>query len=112
MSSVFFYLSRHPAVYAHLATEIRTTFSAGREIRQGPQLARCKYLRAVLDETLRICPPTPGVMWRRQDPATTREPLVVDGHFVPPGTLVGVGMYSFLHNPAYFPEPFSFRPDR
>lgn len=61
MSSVFFYLSRHPTVYAQLATEIRTTFSVGREIRQGPQIASCKYLRVVIEETLRTCPPTPGV---------------------------------------------------
>ncbi|KAK8093898.1 hypothetical protein PG997_000583 [Apiospora hydei] len=109
--SVFFYFSRYSAVYAQLANEIRTTFSSGSEIRQGPQLASCKYLRAVIDETLRICPPTPGVMWREKDPLSP-EPLVVDGHVIPPGTLVGVGTYSLMHNPEYFPEPFSFRPQR
>ncbi|KAK8039561.1 cytochrome P450 [Apiospora rasikravindrae] len=109
--SVFYYLSRYSAAYARLASEIRTTFSSGSEIRQGPQLASCKYLRAVIDETLRICPPTPGVMWREKDPLSP-EPLVVDGHVIPPGTLVGVGTYSLMHNPEYFPEPFSFRPQR
>ncbi|KAK8078081.1 hypothetical protein PG996_004251, partial [Apiospora saccharicola] len=111
MSSVFFYLSRHPEIYTQLATEIRSTFSSGREIRQGPQLASCKYLRAVMDETLRICPPTPGVGWREKDPLSP-EPLVVDGHVIPSGTLVGVGTYALMHNPEYFPEPFSFRPQR
>ncbi|KAK8134591.1 Isotrichodermin C-15 hydroxylase [Apiospora sp. TS-2023a] len=105
------YLSRHPSVYAQLANEIRATFSSGNEIRQGPQLASCKYLRAVIDETLRICPPTPGVGWREKDPLSP-EPLVVDGHVIPSGTFVGVGTYSLMHNPKYFPEPFSFRPQR
>lgn len=50
-------------------------------------------------------------MWREQDPLST-EPLVVDGHVIPPGTLVGVGTYSLMHNPEYFPEPFAFRPER
>ncbi|KAI0484908.1 cytochrome P450 [Xylariaceae sp. FL0804] len=116
MSTIFYYLSRNPSAYARLASEVRTTFSAGAEIRQGPRLSSCRYLRAVIDESLRIAPPTPGVMWREQDPLgeddNSTRPLVVDGHVIPPGTLVGVGLYSLMHNPAYFPEPFSFRPER
>lgn len=111
MCTVFYYLSRNPSAYAQLASEIRTTFSSGSEIRHGQKLTSCKYLRAVLDESMRISPPTPGVMWREQDPLSS-EPLVVDGHVIPPGTLVGVGTYSLMHNPEYFPEPFAFRPER
>ncbi|KAI1253593.1 hypothetical protein MGN70_005803 [Eutypa lata] len=111
MCTVFYYLSRNPSAYAQLASEIRTTFSSGSEIRHGQKLTSCKYLRAVIDESMRISPPTPGVMWREQDPLST-EPLVVDGHVIPPGTLVGVGTYSLMHNPEYFPEPFAFRPER
>ncbi|KAH9908955.1 cytochrome P450 [Xylariomycetidae sp. FL2044] len=111
LCAVFFYLSRNPGVYAKLAAEVRGTFASGAEIRQGPRLARCRYLRAVIDESLRICPPTPCVLWREKDPKAPG-PLVVDGHVIPEGTLVGVGMYSVMHNPEYFPEPFAFRPER
>lgn len=111
MAAVFFYLSRNPSAYARLASEIRAAFSSGSEIRQGPRITNCKYLRAVIDEAMRISPPTPCVMWREQDPQST-EPLVVDGHVIPPGTMVGVGTYSLMHNPEYFPEPFVFRPER
>lgn len=86
-------------------------FDSGSEICHGKQLTGCKFLRAVIDESLRIAPPTPGVMWREKDPLST-EPLVVDGHVIPPGTMVGVGLYSLMHNPEYFPEPFVFRPER
>ena len=109
--AAFFYLSRNPSAYAKLASEIRAAFSSGSDIRQGPRLASCKYLRAVIDESMRLSPPTPGVMWREQDPDSA-EPLVVDGHVIPPRTLVGVGVYSLMHNPEYFPEPFAFRPER
>lgn len=113
MCTVFYYLSRNPLAYARLAAEVRTTFSSGGAIRQGPALAGSRYLRAVIDESLRISPPTPGVMWRERDPLSSPGgPLVVDGHVVPPGTLVGVGLYSLMHNPEYFPEPFAFRPER
>lgn len=37
-------------------------------------------------------------MWRENDPLSA-EPLVVDGHVIPPGTLVGVGLYSLMHSP-------------
>ncbi|KAH8882880.1 cytochrome P450 [Thozetella sp. PMI_491] len=105
------YLSQDPSAYARLASEVRGTFSSGREIRHGQQLNSCKYLRAVLDESMRLSPPTPGVMWREKDPFST-EALVVDSHVIPPGTLVGVGVYSLMHNPDYFPDPFAFHPER
>jgi cytochrome P450 len=111
ISTVFFYLSRNPSAYAQLAAEVRATFASGSEIRHGQQLSACRFLRAVIDESMRISPPTPGVMWRQKDPLSA-EPLVVDGHVIPPGALVGVGTYSLMHNPEYFPEPFVFRPQR
>lgn len=115
MSAVFFYLSRHPEIYRKLASEIRSTFSSGRDIRSGPQLTSCKYLRAVIDETLRMSPSSIGTLWRQQDLALPSEQgrlLVVDGHVVPRGTMVGVSLYSLLHNEKYFPEPYEFRPER
>ncbi|KAF3061047.1 Isotrichodermin C-15 hydroxylase [Daldinia childiae] len=114
MTASFFYLSRYPAAYAHLAREIRTTFSSGREIRQGPRLAGCKYLRAVIDEVLRIAPASLAYTWREQDTssAAAGETLVVDGHIIPPGTEVAVNLYALLHNAEYFPEPFNFQPGR
>lgn len=72
------------------------------------------YLRAVIDEALRICPPAPGTLWRELpvgDPGS-EEPLLVDGHLVPAGTWVGVNMYALHHNEQCFPEPFAYRPER
>ncbi|KAI0017345.1 cytochrome P450 [Xylariomycetidae sp. FL0641] len=120
MSAVFFCLSRHPAAYARLAAEVRAVFPSGRAIAGGPQLGACRYLRAVIDETMRVAPPTTATPWREDDiysaapPAAVADaqPFVVDGHVVPRGTAVGVSLYSLMHNEAYFPEPFAFRPER
>lgn len=115
MSAVFFCLSRHPEVYAKLASEIRETFSSGREISSGPKLITSRYLRAVIDECLRISPASIGTLWRQQDltiPPKDRKAFIVDGHIIPPGTQVGVSPSSLLHNPKYFPDPFAFRPER
>ena len=116
MTAISFCLSRHPKVYNKLASEIRSTFSSGQDIHSGSELTSCKYLRAVIDECLRIAPTSIGTLWRQHDltlpPEARKKPFIVDGLVIPPGAIVGISPYSLLHNPAYFPEPFEFRPER
>lgn len=115
MSALFFYLSRYPECYSRLAHEIRSTFAAGREIQGGATLSGCKYLRACIDESLRMAPPSLATLWREQaadDPQRGTGPVVVDGHAIPPGTQVGVNLYALHHNAEYFPDPFTFDPER
>ncbi|KAI0868254.1 cytochrome P450 [Hypoxylon argillaceum] len=114
MSALFFYLARNPRCYQRLAEEIRATFGTAAEIRNGPKLASCSYLRACFDEALRMSPPTAGTLWRQQVVNRGRqpEPLVVDGHVIPPGTQIGVNIYSIHHNEQYFPRPFTYLPER
>ncbi|KAI0886534.1 cytochrome P450 [Annulohypoxylon maeteangense] len=112
MSATFFYLSRNPRCYEKLATEIRTTFQSADQI-CGSKLAGCQYLRACIDESLRMSPPSPGTLWRHLAPEEEGgRPFIVDGHVIPKGTKVGVNTYSLHHNEEYFPEPFTYNPDR
>lgn len=114
MSGIFFYLSRNPNAYARLASEIRTKFASGGEIRQGSKLSSCTYLRAVIDETMRMSPSTLAPAWREQErtSAAAGEPFIVDGYVIPPGTQVAVSQFTVQHNEEYFPDPFDFRPER
>ncbi|KAF7534074.1 hypothetical protein G7054_g6537 [Neopestalotiopsis clavispora] len=108
-----FYLSRNPDSCAKLASEIRSCFDSGDDIQIGHKLSGCKYLRAVIDETLRISPPASGTLWREISPADeNKNPVVIDGHVIPPGVQVGVNTYSIHHNEEYFPDSFAFRPER
>ncbi|KAI1127878.1 cytochrome P450 [Nemania abortiva] len=107
MAALFFYLSRNPTPYKKLAAEIRNTFKHYEDIRGGQQLTSCRYLRACIDEALRISPPVAGTMWRE-----TTEPVAIDRHVIPAGIQVGVNSYSLHHNKDYFPRPFEFDPDR
>lgn len=113
ISALLFYLTRHPEIYRKLAQEIRTTFSSSSEIHGGPQLSNCQYLRACIDEALRISPPVNGTLWREL-PADDdgSKPFVVDGHVIPKGVQVGVNIYTLQHNPEYFPDPYAFKPER
>ncbi|KAH7069582.1 cytochrome P450 [Paraphoma chrysanthemicola] len=111
MAATFYYLSRYPACYARLVQEIRSTFATGEEIKSGPKLASCRYLRACIDETLRISPPVGTTLWR-DIPRDGLGPAVIDGHAIPEGTLIGVNVYTVHHNEAYFPDPWTFSPER
>ncbi|KAI3330148.1 cytochrome P450 [Ustulina deusta] len=113
MSALFFYLAHYRDVYDKLAAEIRQTFENEASIRGGPLLASCRYLRACIDEALRISAPVAGTLWRElYSDELNKGPFLVDGHVIPPGTQVGVSTYALHHNEQYFDDPFTFRPDR
>jgi cytochrome P450 len=107
-SSMYFYLARHPEVQDKLAREIAATFPSADEIRSGPKLNSCRYLRAFVQESLRVTPPVAAEPSRVVRPGGT----VVDGHFFPEGMRVSAGLYCLSYNEDVFPEPFSFRPER
>lgn len=113
ISAAFFYLSRNPKAYKSLASEVRGAFSSGKDIKQGPKLVSCTYLRAVVDEALRLSNGTIS-NWRIQAASSIAagEKLVVDGHVIPPGTEVATNAYSFMRNAQYYPDPFEFLPER
>jgi cytochrome P450 len=45
-------------------------------------------------------------------PDADTNPIVIDGHSIPPGTRIGVNIYALHHNKDCFPEPFVFKPER
>lgn len=109
LAGVFYYLSQNQGgAYERAAAEIRSTFASLEDIRMGPKLATCSYLRACIEETLRLSPPTGSALWREVSQGGT----VIAGQFVPAGCDVGVGIYAIHHNPMFHSEPFKFRPGR
>ncbi|EOD52812.1 putative benzoate 4-monooxygenase cytochrome p450 protein [Neofusicoccum parvum UCRNP2] len=109
LASLFFYLAAYPECYRKLASEVRATFESATEIRSGAKLTSCRYLRACIDEAMRVSPPVATTLWREVCGA---EGLVVDGLLLPPGTDVGVSPYALHHNEQLFPDSFAFRPER
>lgn len=101
-------LSRHPDIYARLTNEVRSTFTSIEHIRQGPLLTSCHYLRACLDEAMRLAPPHPGLSWREIGPGGA----TIAGEHIPAGSEVAVDLWALHHNPAYFPDPLVYNPDR
>ncbi|KAI4187856.1 MAG: hypothetical protein LQ348_004018 [Seirophora lacunosa] len=108
LAVMFFYLVRNAKVYERLTEEIRKTFRSSEDIHAGPQLSSCRYLRAFIDEAMRMNPPV-GADLNREVLASG---MHIDGHFVREGTNVGVAAYTLQHNDDVFADPFAFRPER
>lgn len=108
LAAMFFYLLRNPPAHEKLRCEIRETFTNLQYIKSGLQLASCRYLRAVIDETLRMSPPGSSDMVREVLPGG----LHLHSDFIPQGTQVGTGIYSLHHSQDLYPDPFNFRPER
>ena len=108
MAANFFYLSTNPSAQAILAAEIRSTFATVEDIRLGPLLDSCKYLKAFIEETLRMSPSIPGVLPREVLPGG----ITVAGRNFPAGVELAVPIYAIHHNKSYYPEPHRHWPER
>ncbi|EED20867.1 cytochrome P450, putative [Talaromyces stipitatus ATCC 10500] len=108
LASTIFYLSHDPKWYNVVAGEVRAAFSSVDQITLGTTLSSCVYLRACIDESMRMSPPAGSALWRE----VGKGGGVFDEQHVPEGYDVGTGVYAIHHNPEYYPEPFKFRPER
>lgn len=108
ISATLFYLTHNPALYDRAVAEVRSAFATSDEIEVGPALNSCVFTRACIDESLRLSPPAGSALWRE----VLNGGQVVDGHWIPSGCDVGVCIYAIHHNDAFFPDPFTFNPDR
>lgn len=112
MAATFFYLSRNPSAYHRVTSEVRSLLSKTDDISPsyGAKLTSCTYLRACIQEALRLSPAASGAMWREALRGGLSIPRT-DIH-IPAGYEVGTGIYSINHSAKYFPDPFAFRPER
>jgi len=106
---MLYYLCTNPDTLKKLQKEIREAFQSEDEIVTGKALADCTYLKACIDEALRMSPPVPGLLPRE---IIAEEGCVIDGEHIPCGTIVGVPIHGIHHNEEYFPNPFSYQPER
>lgn len=100
----WYLLARHPAARARLEAEVDAApatvgigFQASEEFR---------YTQAVVKEAMRLYPP--GWLLSRR----TIEPDVLSGFAVPAGADVMLSPYLIHRNPAYWPRPGEFLPER
>jgi hypothetical protein len=110
LSGFLHYLSYYPYVYEKLAIELRGKFRPGDNIAWTRELEACEYLRAVIDEVMRMLPPACGVHWRECE----RNDVTVgpDDVAVPVGSDVGMSLFTLFRDARIFRDPVKFWPER
>ncbi|KAI8626697.1 benzoate 4-monooxygenase cytochrome P450 [Xylariaceae sp. FL1651] len=109
LSGIFFYLTGNPQKCDKLAQEILTSFASVDDIVYGPKLLSCTYLKACIDEGMRLTPGGPCELPREVLPGG----LTVMGDYYPPGTIVGTAPWTNSRNrDVYGDDAEVFRPER
>ncbi|KAI1803057.1 cytochrome P450 [Daldinia bambusicola] len=108
LAATFFYLVRNQVALQKASQEVRAKFDDVEKICQGPVLNSCTYLRACIDEAMRMSPSVGGILPRE----VLKGGIMVDGEYIPEGMVIGTPHYTIHHNPAYYPRPFSYVPER
>ncbi|TGJ78464.1 hypothetical protein E0Z10_g10302 [Xylaria hypoxylon] len=105
LSGTTWFLLKHPECMAKLQEEVRGAFTSVDEI-TGDSTVNLRYLHGVIEESLRMFPPIPFSLPRHSPGA------VIDGHYIPEGTVVAVAAMSLPRDPRYWQDAESFRPER
>lgn len=108
LAATIFYLLHNPRSLERAQQEVRHIFPTLEELESGSQLKECQYLRACIDESLRMSPPVGGLMPRE----TLTGGMIVDGEHIPEGVEIGTPIYAIHHSEIYYPDPFRFDPGR
>lgn len=88
ITSTLFYLLEYPECLEKVRTEILAAFNELEDIRGGAMIQSCHYLRACLDESMRLSPGVGGILPRE----VLSGGMKVDGEYFPPGTDVSVAL--------------------
>ena len=107
IAATVFYWLKNPAVFEKAVKEIRSCVTSAEQINDSA-LGSLHYLRACVDETLRLCPPKASSLPRE----VMEGGIVIDGINVPEGMTVGTSIYALHHDPDIYSDPFAYNPSR
>lgn len=90
-----------------LTSAIRADFESTESFTYA-KLEQHEYITAVLQESLRLYPPAPDMLFR----STMEEAAVVAGKIVPPQTSVTINLWAANRSTSNFHRPAEFLPER
>lgn len=108
MANVMYMLLANPKCMELLREEVDQALDEDDTIAPYEKVKYLPYLRACLDESMRVFPPTSHGLQR----ATPPEGAVILGDFVPGNTTVYMSAYVAHRSEKIFPEPEAFKPER
>ncbi|PWA55565.1 cytochrome P450 mono-oxygenase [Artemisia annua] len=99
-------LLNNPQVLKKAQNEIDKVISNDRFVDE-TDLVNLPYLRCIINETFRLCPPGPLLV-----PHESSEDCVVGGYNIPRGTMLLVNQWAIHHDPKLWNDPEMFNPER
>lgn len=108
LTNVVYQLLLNPTTLQKLRQELDSALDPGDTIAPYDKVKHLPYLRACLDESLRLFPPTPHGLPRKTPP----EGISIMGEYVPGDVTVSISSLVAHRDPTTFPEPEKFIPER
>ncbi|THV85399.1 cytochrome protein [Aureobasidium pullulans] len=108
LSGVLELLIKHPSHLATLREEIDHALDSDEVVASYDKIKNLPFLRACLDEAMRLIPPTSAGLPRRTPPEGAR----IMGHWIPGDTSVSMPIYTAHHDKSAFPNPEEYNPQR
>ncbi|KAM0256125.1 hypothetical protein ACHAPA_012282 [Fusarium lateritium] len=108
MNNTLYHLVKHPHVLRNLQREVDEVLEDDEVIAPFDKVKHLPYLRAVIDETLRITPSVTFNLPRRTPPSG----CAIAEDYIPGDTSVNISSWTAHRDEAIFPEPDVFRPER
>ncbi|KAF2177058.1 benzoate 4-monooxygenase cytochrome P450 [Zopfia rhizophila CBS 207.26] len=110
LTAAMFYLSLPSQAHRleKLVKELRTTFQSAEDIVIGPKLTSCVYLRACIEEAMRLSPSGPSELPR----LVRAGGITIMGDYYPAGIVVGTSSFSNGRNERVFGDSYVYRPER
>ncbi|KAK7746481.1 hypothetical protein SLS53_002440 [Cytospora paraplurivora] len=105
---IFFHLVSQPDSLLRAVTEIRSAFNSESDITISTTQQRLPYLRAIINEGMRMYPPAPGTFPR----TTPAHGCRICSRHVPGGYSVGVNQSAIMRSSALWVQPNQFAPER
>lgn len=108
MNNAMYCLLSNPTALSKLRQELDAVLDPSEVVIPYDKIRHLPYLRACIDEALRLFPPTTFGLPRRTPP----EGAPILGDFVPGDTSVSISSWVAHHDEKVFPEPDKYRPER
>ncbi|KAH5299619.1 hypothetical protein HBI12_197110 [Parastagonospora nodorum] len=107
LSGTTYSLVKNPECLQKLVEEVRSKFR-GTEDLTIEALLELPYLKAVLQEGMRMYPPAAVTLER----VVLAGGATIYGQHIPEGTSVGIANFATMHSPEFFHKPDEFHPER
>ncbi|KAI9725830.1 MAG: hypothetical protein M1828_002459 [Chrysothrix sp. TS-e1954] len=107
LSGLFYYLAQNPDVLGRLRSELESNFTAEKDVTIS-NTAALPWLKATIDEALRLYPPFP-IMLRRTSPD---EGSTACGRWIPGNASIGITLLAAFQSAQNFAQPQRYAPER